>query len=145
MDKGARVTVVGRSPERTRALAKACGAAFLTKNELAGRRFDALIHATPLGMHPRTGECFFEEEIPAEVVFDMVYNPFETLLLRRAREQKKRVIPGLAMFLEQAARQFEIWTECEAPRSTMERAAREALGQARPIIGKERHEDRIDA
>jgi len=145
MDKGARVTVVGRSPERTRALAKACGAQFLTKNELAGRRFDALIHATPLGMYPRTGECFFEDEIPAEVVFDMVYNPAETLLLRRAREQNKRTIPGLAMFLEQAARQFEIWTGCEAPRSTMERAAREALGQAKPIIEKEHHEDPVDA
>lgn len=135
VDKGAQVTIVGRSPERTRALAKACGAQFLTREELAGRHFDALIHATPLGMYPRTGECFFEGEIPADVVFDMVYNPAETLLLRRAREQRKRVIPGLAMFLEQAARQFEIWTGCEAPRSTMERAAREALGQAHPIIG----------
>jgi 3-dehydroquinate dehydratase/shikimate dehydrogenase len=133
-DKGAKVTVVGRNPERTRALAKACGAELLPKEGLAGRHFDALVHATPLGMYPRVQECFFDGEIPADVVFDMVYNPAETVLLRRAKEQKKRVIPGMAMFLEQAARQFEIWTGSEAPRGPMERAAREALQQLHPII-----------
>jgi hypothetical protein len=80
-------------------------------------------------------ECFFDGAIPADVVFDMVYNPLETCLCRLAREQKKVVIPGLAMFLEQAAHQFEIWTGGSAPRAVMERAAREALGaQAAPII-----------
>jgi 3-dehydroquinate dehydratase/shikimate dehydrogenase len=141
-DRGARVAVVGRNAERARALAKACGAEFVLREQLEGRKFDALVHATPLGMFPHTDECFFDGEIPAEVVFDMVYNPAETLLLRRAKEQGKRVIPGLAMFLEQAARQFEIWTGCEAPRAAMERAAREALEQAHPIIKRESHEGR---
>ncbi len=81
-------------------------------------------------MSPRTEECFFEDRIPAEVVLDMVYNPVETLLLRRAREQGKTLVPGLQMFLEQAARQFEIWTGDSAPRSAMEKAALEALGAA---------------
>jgi shikimate 5-dehydrogenase len=56
-----------------------------------------------------------------------VYNPLETTLIRRAREQKKTVIPGIEMFLEQAVRQFEIWTGETAPRSAMEKAAFEAL------------------
>jgi 3-dehydroquinate dehydratase/shikimate dehydrogenase len=60
----------------------------------------------------------------------MVYNPLETLLLRRAREQGAEVISGLEMFLEQAVRQFEIWTGDSAPRALMERAALEALGGA---------------
>lgn len=144
-DKGAKVTVVGRNPERARALARACGAEFVLREELEGRRFDALVHATPLGMFPRTEECFFEGDIPAAVVFDMVYNPAETLLLRRAKEQGRQVIPGLAMFLEQAARQFEIWTGCEAPRAAMERAAREALAQPHPIIKKETHDGQAHA
>ena len=51
----------------------------------------------------------------------------ETLLLQRAREQGKTVVPGLDMFIEQAVRQFEIWTGDTAPRSVMQKAALEAL------------------
>jgi len=135
VDAGAKLTIVGRNLERVRALARACGAEALSREALASRHFDGLIHATPLGMFPKTGECFFPERIPANVVFDMVYNPQETLLLRRAREQGKTVISGLEMFTEQAARQFEIWTSQPAPRAAMERAAREALvALAQPIM-----------
>jgi shikimate 5-dehydrogenase len=86
-----------------------------------------VVHATPLGMFPHVDECFFSGSIPAEVVFDMVYNPLETALLRHAREQGKTAIPGLDMFIEQAVGQFEIWTGETAPRSIMEKAAMEAL------------------
>ena len=48
---------------------------------------------------------------------------------RRAREQRKEVVPGIEMFIEQAIRQFEIWTGESAPRSVMEKAAMEALEQ----------------
>ncbi len=51
--------------------------------------------------------------------------------IRRAREQGKAVVPGLQMFLEQAARQFEAWTGESAPRAVMEKAALEALMPAR--------------
>jgi len=56
-----------------------------------------------------------------------VYNPLETVLLARAREEGKEVIPGLEMFIEQAVRQFEIWTGEKAPRAAMQKAALEAL------------------
>jgi len=78
-------------------------------------------------MYPRVEECFFEDRIPADLIFDMVYNPSENVLVKRAREQGKGVILGLQMFLEQAVRQFEIWTGESAPRSAMEKAARETL------------------
>ena len=89
------------------------------------RHFDALVHATPLGMYPHVNECFFNGHIPADVVFDMVYNPLETVLMQRAREQGKTVMPGLEMFIEQAVRQFEIWTgEIGAPRRSCESGRR---------------------
>ena len=128
VEAGAKVSIVGRNPERVRALARVCGAEPLLPDHLASRHFDGLVHATPLGMFPKVEECFFPDRIPAEVVFDMVYNPLETVLLRRAREQGKTIVTGLEMFIEQAARQFEIWTGESAPRAAMERAAREALG-----------------
>jgi len=126
-DAGARVSIVGIELDQVRALTRACGGEMLLKDQIAKRHFDVVVHATPLGMSPRVEECYFPDRIPADVVLDMVYNPLETLLLRRAREQGKAVIPGIQMFLEQAARQFEAWTGDRAPRAVMEKAAREAL------------------
>jgi len=136
-DAGAKVSITGRNPDRVRALGKSCNAAPLLKEQLRDLHFDAIIHATPLGMYPHANECFFEGKIPGDLVFDMVYNPLETVLIKRAREQKKEVIAGLNMFLEQAACQFETWTGDSAPRAVMEKAAMEALQNhgAAAIIG----------
>ncbi|MFN7936372.1 MAG: shikimate dehydrogenase [Bryobacteraceae bacterium] len=127
-DSGAKVAIVGRNADRVRALAKACNAEALMRDQLNSRYFDAVIHATPLGMYPHVNECFFDDRIPGEIVFDMVYNPRETMLLKLAGEQNKVIIDGLQMFLEQAALQFETWTGESAPRAAMEKAALEALG-----------------
>ncbi len=127
IDSGAKVSIVGRNPDRVRALAKACGAEPLLKEQAEARMFDALVHATPMGMSPHVDECYFDGTIPAELVFDMVYNPMQTLLAKRAAAQGRTVIPGIQMFLDQAAQQFEIWTGETAPRPVMEKAALEAL------------------
>ncbi len=71
---------------------------------------DLLINTTPVGMFPDVDRSPIEGPLHADYVFDMVYNPAETRLLRMAREQGKRAIGGEAMFLAQARRQFEIWT-----------------------------------
>jgi 3-dehydroquinate dehydratase/shikimate dehydrogenase len=128
-DAGARVSITGRNPDRVRALAKMCGAEALSREQLNGHRFDAIVHATPMGMWPHVNECFFADQLPADLVFDMVYNPLDTELLKRARAQGAEVIPGLEMFLTQAAQQFEIWTADKAPLTVMEKAALEALGK----------------
>lgn len=127
---GAKLAITGRNLDRVRALAKACGAEPLAREQAEARMFDVLIHATPLGMYPRVDQCFFEGKVPAKLVFEMVYNPLETALARKAKDQGAEVIPGLEMFLEQAARQFEIWTGETAPRAVMEKAALEALAPA---------------
>jgi 3-dehydroquinate dehydratase/shikimate dehydrogenase len=126
-EAGCKLALTGRNIDRVRALASACGAEPLSRDQAEVRMFDAVVHATPLGMEPNADKCFFRDKIPAKLVFDMVYAPLETELLKRARRQKAVVIPGIEMFLEQAARQFEIWTGQRAPRSVMEQAALEAL------------------
>jgi 3-dehydroquinate dehydratase/shikimate dehydrogenase len=126
-DAGAKICIVGRNADRVRALAKICNAEALVREQLDGRYFDAVVHATPLGMLPNVNECFFNGSIPGDVVFDMVYNPLETELLKRARQQGKKTVPGVDMFIEQAVRQFEIWTGESAPRPAMLKAAAEAL------------------
>lgn len=144
VDAGSKVSIVGRNPDRVRALAKACGAQPLLREQLDSQRFDVLVHCTPIGMHPHANECFFPDRVPADVVFDMVYNPMETILIKHARQQGCDVVPGLQMFLEQAAQQFEIWTSDSAPRAAMEKAALEALsshpqnGSAAEALGHHR-------
>ncbi len=90
-------------------------------------------------MWPHTESCFFEDTIPADLVFDLVYTPHETELLRRAAAQGKAVIHGLEMFLEQAARQFTLFTGESAPKSVMERAAIEALAEQQAMSNHPNH------
>jgi 3-dehydroquinate dehydratase/shikimate dehydrogenase len=127
IDAGSRVSIAGRNPDRVRALARQVSAEALLEDQVRDRKFDIVINATPVGMWPHADETPFRDTIPGDVVFDMVYNPLETLLIRRAREQGKQVIPGIKMFIEQAVRQFEIWTGEQAPRAAMESAAIDAL------------------
>jgi 3-dehydroquinate dehydratase/shikimate dehydrogenase len=127
-EAGAKVAITGRNLDRVRALASICGGEPLSREQAESRMFDVVIHATPLGMMPRVQDCFFPGKIPGKLVFDLVYNPMETELLRRAKQQGAETIVGLEMFLEQAGRQFEIWTGEKAPRAVMEKAALEALG-----------------
>jgi 3-dehydroquinate dehydratase/shikimate dehydrogenase len=68
-----------------------------------------------------------EEEIKARFVFDMVYDPVETRLLKMAKARGAEVIPGFEMFVHQAARQFEIWTGKPAPWDEMMRVVTKAL------------------
>jgi 3-dehydroquinate dehydratase/shikimate dehydrogenase len=129
---GAKLAITGRNIDRVRVLAKSTGAELINRTQAESRMFDVVIHGTPLGMSPRLDQCFFDKRVPGKLVFDMVYNPLETLLLKRAKAQGAETISGLDMFLEQAARQFEIFTGTSAPRAVMERAALEALGHGKP-------------
>jgi 3-dehydroquinate dehydratase/shikimate dehydrogenase len=81
---------------------------------------DLLINATPIGMFPTVDVSPATGPIPGSVVFDMVYNPPVTRLLRSAIDQGKTVIQGTTMFLAQASRQFEIWTGHRAPSEIFE-------------------------
>ncbi len=125
-DARAHVTITGRNLKSAQSLARVVkGTAVALKDSLP--KYDVLIHATPLGMYPHTDRCLFEDRIPAGIVLDMVYNPSETVLLKRAKQQGCAVITGSEMLLEQAVRQFEIWTGEPAPRGAMRTALDQAL------------------
>lgn len=80
-----------------------------------------LIHCTPMGMSPK----LHETSVPVTLlhagltVMDIVYNPRDTRLLKDAKAAGCRTIPGLEMFLHQAAAQFELWTNQTAPADVM--------------------------
>ena len=118
-DAHARVTITGRNAKAANTLARAVKGEAVTLSESQQHRYDALVHATPVGMFPKPDVSVFDERIPAGIVLDMVYNPHETLLLKRAKEEGCKIIYGAEMLLEQAASQFEIWTGESAPRAVM--------------------------
>lgn len=90
---------------------------------------EILIHATPVGMAPRTNASLVPPELlrPGQVVFDLVYVPFETQLLRAAKAAGAVAVPGLGMFVQQAAIQFELWTGRLAPLEVMEETMKKML------------------
>jgi len=91
---------------------------------------EIVVHATPVGMAPKVEETVVPAEFirPGQVVFDAVYTPLETRLLREAAARGARTVPGLGMFVHQAAIQFELWTGKEAPVDLMTRTVTAALG-----------------
>jgi 3-dehydroquinate dehydratase/shikimate dehydrogenase len=118
--QGAEVYVVNRTHERAVALARKAKAHVLKQNVLAKQRFDAIINTTPCGMTGiKQPLPIKESELNASLVFDMVYTPIETPLLKLAKARGLAVISGLEMFVQQGARQFEIWTGKPAPEMEM--------------------------
>jgi len=126
---GSRVTIANRSPEAGAALAADLEVDFLPLADAIPDHFDILINTTPVGMHPTHAVS----PIPGDrlstdmVVMDIIYNPLETRLLKAARRAGCRTIDGLAMFVNQGARQFEWWTGREAPVNLMRQVVMEKL------------------
>ena len=136
-DKGAEVFILNRTPETAQKLARQSGAKAIKRDVVAKTQFDVIINATPVGMAGlvKAGaksvpvSPLEANEINARYVFDLVYNPIETPLLRMARQKGIAVITGVEMFVQQGARQFEIWTGKPAPEEEMLRVVVHSLRQ----------------
>ena len=117
-DRGAAVFVMNRTPGRAQKLARQAKARYLSRKKLLTHQFDVVVNATPVGME---SEVFplNASEIRARFVLDMVYGSRETPFTIAARSAGAEVIPGIEMFVQQGARQFEIWTSKPAPASEM--------------------------
>jgi shikimate dehydrogenase len=98
-------------------------ASLLTTESLARHLAESsvLIHATPVGMHPKVDASLVPPELLHEdlSVMDIVYNPHQTKLLGDAQARGLKGIPGIEMFVNQAMIQFEKWTGRAAPRDVM--------------------------
>lgn len=105
--------------------------AFLDNCSIANRvpAADIIINCTPVGMHPNVDASLVPAELfnKDQVVFDVVYTPLETRLLREAAAQGCRVISGVEMFINQAVLQFERFTGESAPLEVMRQVVMERL------------------
>jgi 3-dehydroquinate dehydratase/shikimate dehydrogenase len=136
---GATVVVYNRTMARAEALAKEFNGA---RGQVVAARMEKLcdscchifINTTSVGMHPEVDESPLGERLPEfsadTLVFDTVYNPMETKLLKQAKTAGAKTVGGVEMFVRQAARQFEAWTGKTAPLDLFRRVVEGRLAKS---------------
>lgn len=136
---GAAVCVTARRMVRARALARAAEGEAVERGRLRREFFDAIVNATPVGMHPRTGESPLDaNELNCRLVFDTIYRPRKTHLLQLAERRGIETVSGVEMFVAQGTAQWAIWTGERAPVTAMRRAVEVALGRENSAESKKR-------
>ena len=94
---------------------------------------DLLVNCTPVGMHPNVDATAYDKHHlrPSMVVFDTVYNPENTLLIKEARIQSCTVVSGVDMFVRQACLQIKLFPGPEAPGDLTREVLKRAIGPAK--------------
>jgi 3-dehydroquinate dehydratase/shikimate dehydrogenase len=130
-ERNADIWIMNRTADKGQKLARQAHAHYVSHQQLKKLEFDVIINATPVGMNSSRAQAPIEPaEMRTRYLFEMIYNPAETKLVKIARAKGITVIPGSEMFVHQGARQFEIWTGKPAPVEEMHRAVLHALGSA---------------
>jgi len=114
--KGARVTVVARDAAKAAALAGryGCGHALFSDLPL---RAHLCVNCTPVGQYPAIeASPLSKDQLAFEMVYDLIYRPERTALIRMAEDKGLKTITGMEMFVEQAALQFHAWTGIDPDR-----------------------------
>jgi 3-dehydroquinate dehydratase/shikimate dehydrogenase len=128
--RGAHVTIASRTMPRAERLAAAFDAKAVDWEGRHRGNVDILINCTPVGMHPNVDESPIHKTFlkPSMLVFDTVYNPESTLLVKDARTRNCAVITGVEMFVRQAMLQFFLFTRQEASPELMRDVLKRAIG-----------------
>ena len=121
------VTIAARRIEQAQQLSQSFGKYDLRLStfDFQPSTFDLIVNTTPLGMTPNIEDSPLPENIvlsPKTVIYDLIYKPRETKLVKDARAQGLSATTGLGMLIEQAALAFEIWTGAKADRDAMQKA-----------------------
>jgi len=128
-DAGAKIKIYNRTVERAQRLAAEFGCEFAPLDDLANLNAKLVINCTSVGMHPNTDQSPLPKEYikKSMTVFDTVYNPAQTLLLKQAKQAGAKTIDGLSMFINQALAQFKLFTGQEADTELMRNVVLEKL------------------
>jgi shikimate 5-dehydrogenase len=109
-------------------LARAVNGEFVRRRALRSEKFEAIINATPVGMHPHSKiSPLSARELNCRIVMDLIYRPLDTELLKIARKKGITTVSGVEMFLAQGFAQWELWTGQSAPEAAMRRAVLQSL------------------
>ena len=128
-ERGARVAVLNRTPERARRLADELGVGRVgALDELAGLPCDVLVNTTSVGLRTDASPIPADAIPTGAVVLDAVYDPPRTRLLRDAEACGARTVGGKWMLVYQAAEQLRLWSDREPPIDVMADAFDGAAG-----------------
>ena len=132
INKGAIVTICNRTAAKAKTLAEEFGCLSTVWANRGAEQCDVLINCTAVGMHPNVNDSPYEQHWLHErmLVFDTVYTPENTLLLKHARMRGCATATGVEMFVRQGAKQFQIFTGQEPPVDYMIETLRQARRQA---------------
>jgi len=131
---GAEVGICARRESAARELARASGGEVVPRRALRHEFFDAVLNATPVGLHPQQGISPLQPgELHCRIVMDLIYRPERTELLKIAARKGIATVSGVEMFLAQGAAQWEIWMKRRAPESAMRRAILAALRKEKSL------------
>jgi 3-dehydroquinate dehydratase/shikimate dehydrogenase len=127
--EGARLVITNRTPERAQHLAEETGQRYVVWPERHNVQCDLLVNCTSVGMHPNIDEMPIHGSFlkPTLMVFDTIYTPENTLLIKEARARGCQVLTGVDMFVRQAALQFELFTGEKPPLDFMLEELRKAI------------------
>lgn len=122
------VLIASRTLERSQMLAAEIGCRAIEWDQRHDQRINLLVNGTPVGMHPNVDHSPFDAESLNKfvAVFDTVYNPENTLLIKHAKKAECRIITGIDMFVRQAAYQYKLFTGKEGPSDLMRKTIKEA-------------------
>ncbi len=111
-DAGAKIKIYNRTVERAKHLAADFKCDYASLDSLHKLKEKLIVNCTSIGMHPHIDVSPVDVKLLQKhiAVFDTVYNPPETLLLKHAIETGCRTISGVDMFIKQAAEQFKLFT-----------------------------------
>jgi 3-dehydroquinate dehydratase/shikimate dehydrogenase len=128
--RNADVVIASRTESRAAELAEWMDCRSVAWAARYGVNPDIVVNCTPVGMHPNVDESPYDRRHlrPSMTVFDTVYNPEQTLLVKEARLQHCTVITGVDMFVRQAALQFQHFTGQPAPTQTMRDVLKRTIG-----------------
>ena len=125
---GARVGICARREKAALELARAAGGEVVPRLALKSESFDAILNATPIGMHPHDRiSPLSSRELNCRIVMDLINRPQKTQLLKLAARKGIAAISGVEMFVPQGVAQWELWTGQRAPESLMRKAVLRAL------------------
>lgn len=129
VDRGAELTIYNRTAGKAKELADELDVNSGSLDDAAIKGASIIINATSVGMHPNEADTPLSEEFIGkdQIVFDSIYVPYETRLLREAAAQGARIIHGTEMLLQQAVAQFKLYTGHDAPEAAMRTALEQAL------------------
>lgn len=104
---------MNRTPAKAAGLAKTLGGVWIPWRDIRIQEADLVIHATPVGSFPHTDETPLPGHVfqPHQTVFDMVYHPVFTTLLKQAQKSGAAIINGMDMFVRQGLKQIELWLQ----------------------------------